>query len=296
MDIEKLKSELCSPGWNYNPTTQQLHIMNCKRRACDRCGKFWAWKWRQALAEKVVYNEAMSLPVPTRALTLTFAMDPGCKVVKDCLRYFWQLMRRCYPGVKYFGIVEYNQKHTIPHLHFLLAGEGEDKVDYEFTKAAWQKAQLWAGIPADKIAFNVRLEKIRGSIQTYYTKYITKLTGGKDEIPRRENWQGRFVRYSRASTKGPGFFPAPIPVMATYAQFKRKLEADQELERVVSYVRKPLAGLSGWLEKQDREQDKIDWLLNRPWNWQEQKGRASPVPYDVLEPIYSLVPGLTDRI
>jgi len=257
----------CSPGWVYNATLQKTHQMNCKRRTCPDCGKFWAYKWRSALAEKADFDKSFGLPAPTRALTLTFACNPGHEKVKAALRYFWQLVRKEFSDVQYFGAVEFNQRHTVPHIHFLLANE--DYMAWDWLQDCWQTAQTWAGI--GKIAFNVRIEKIRKNAQAYYTKYISKLTGGKDEIPRRENWQGRFIRYSRK------FFPATIPAMAEYARFRRKLEANDQLDRLYYHVRKPLAGLSGAMEQFDREAARLDYLVNRPWSPATDRARAAPL-------------------
>jgi len=73
--------------------------------------------------------------------------------------------------------------------------EGVKFIDREFMQECWQKAQTSAHFK--HIAWNVRIEAVKGNIEKYFTKYLTKLVGGKDEIPRPENWAGRYVRYSK---------------------------------------------------------------------------------------------------
>lgn len=261
--------KVCSPGWIYSPSKQYLRAMNCKRRNCEECGWYWAWKWRQALIGKSEYDTDLKKAYKAdKALTLTFAENLPFKNVTRAIEYFWREIRRAYPKVAYWGVVEFNQKHTLPHLHFILAGAPfleVDLIDY-----AWKKAQKWAGFT--KIAWNIRIEKIKKNIQAYFTKYITKLTdGGKDEVPRRENWGGRFVRYSQ------NFFPISVPALLAGRAWCRQLAEDSELDKVYSHVRKPMAGLSGFMEKSDREESKIYLIINGKWEpWRDQ-GRGSPL-------------------
>lgn len=107
----------------------------------------------------------------------------------------------------YFGITEYDQGHKQPHFHFVLRG---GYIPQKILSKCWQKAQIQAGF--EKVAFDVRIEKIRDSVKQYFFKYITKLTSGKDELPRPEQWKGRGVRYSRK------FFAAPAPQVAAAIQ------------------------------------------------------------------------------
>jgi hypothetical protein len=142
------------------------------------------------------------------------------------LKRFWEYMRRAYPGVQYWGVTEYNQKHTQPHFHFIL--RNDEYIDIDFLTWAWQQAQVSAKFLADKIAWNVRIEAVKGDIEKYFTKYLTKLTGGKDEIPRPENWQGRYIRYSRQ------FFGVGISTkdILQAINLKRHLNSEFVLSRV----------------------------------------------------------------
>jgi len=277
---ELSSAPVCLPGWGYSPKLQTSFHLNCKRRRCDDCGKFWAWKWRQALAEKQAFDRTFDIKSCSRALTLTFACNPGYEKVQRALEYFWRFVRKRYPRIEYFGALEFNQKHTVPHVHFILANDVF--MEWEWLVPTWQKAQRWAGI--ETVAFNVRIERIRKNAQAYYTKYISKLTGGKDEIPRRENWQGRFIRYSRK------FFPAPIPAMAVAAKFKRQMEAGENLDRLYFLARAPYQSLEEWKTACDREADRLNWLVNRPWDYlaDRQKSDLATAPppdlFSFLEP------------
>ena len=132
--------------------------MNCKRRNCEDCGWYWAWRWRQALAAKSEYDKDLQKAYKAdKALGLTFAENLPFKNVQRCLEYFWRMMRRAYPTVAYWGVVEFNQSHTLPHLHFVLARVPYIELDY--IDYCWKKAQKWAGY--EKIAWNVRIEKIK---------------------------------------------------------------------------------------------------------------------------------------
>lgn len=258
----------CNPGWIYKPSSQYLKAMLCKRRNCQDCGWYWAYKWRQALAAKMEYDTDLKKAYKAdKALTLTFAENLPYKNVTRAIEFFWRTMRRAYPKCHYWGVVEFNQKHTLPHLHFILSGAPYLEVDY--IDYAWAKAQKWAGFT--QIAWNIRIEKIRKNIQAYFTKYVTKLVdGGKDEVPRRENWGGRFVRYSR------GFFPVSVPAMLAARNFCRELAEDKTLENIYSHVRRPLAGLSGFMERADMMENKIFLIVNGTWTPWMDAGRASP--------------------
>jgi len=131
----------------------------------------------------------------TRAISLTTSYDPGYQAVWLALKYFWRDMRKTYPKVQYWGVVEYNQNHTQPHFHFILDKDEYIKDGFDYIQNLWQKAQQQAHFK--EIAWNVSIGQVRGDIEKYFTKYLTKLVGGKDEIPRPENWQGRYVRYSK---------------------------------------------------------------------------------------------------
>lgn len=262
-------------GFIYKPGAagRQIEVIGCRNRLCPICGAGWAWKWRQALAEKEEYDREHGYPKVKLTLTLTFAERVEHKQMWNCLRYFWQLLRRGYPEVEYWGCVEYNQAHTVPHLHFVLARVKFVELDY--IDYCWRKAQTWAGI--QRIAFIFRIEEIRKNVQAYFTKYITKLLGGKDEIPRRENWQGRYIRYSD------NFFPTRIPVMAQFRHLKRQLEAGEFEPTAYSYVRKPLQGFSGFLEATDREAQHIAWLHSRPFTlatYEGDRARSTTIKND----------------
>lgn len=180
-------------GYAYTPDTMLLHFLGCKRRLCEDCGYYWAWKWRTLLGHKIKRDlEKTGLKI-SRAISLTTSYDAGYKKVWLALKRFWAHIRKEYPKVQYWGVTEYNQKHTQPHFHFILS---EDTyIPHATIQYYWEKAQSQALF--EHIAWNVRIEEIKGDIQKYFTKYVTKLTNGKDEIPRPENWQGRYVRYSR---------------------------------------------------------------------------------------------------
>lgn len=246
---------LCSPGWTYTPGSKMLHRMNCKRRACLDCGWYWAYHWRQALAAKAEFDFDLGKRKADKALTLTFAENVPYLLMQRILEWFWEHLRRAYPGIQYWGVVEFNQAHTIPHLHFILANA--PFLDLDHLDFCWKAAQKRAKL--EHLAWNLRIEKIRKNTQAYFTKYITKLLGGKDEIPRRENWQGRFVRYSK------GFFPISVPAMLVGRKFAEKLKANDDLDRVFWHVRKPLAGLSGFMERSDLENALIDKVTLNPW-------------------------------
>ena len=258
----------CSPGWVFTPAKGVLHRMNCKRRTCEDCGWFWAWRWRQALAKKADNDKVFNLPRSDKALTLTFAENVPYTTMRRILEWFWENLRRGYPGVEYWGVVEFNQAHTIPHLHFILAGAPYMELDY--LDYCWRAAQKRAKL--EHLAWNLRIEKIRKNIQAYFTKYVTKLLGGKDEIPRRENWGGRFVRYSRK------FFPLPVNAMLAGQKFQDKLKANDDLDRVFWHVRKPLQSIHDFKIKARKMDNEIDRIINEPWDPVKDRARAAPLP------------------
>lgn len=207
-----------SPGWVYTPGKDKnlVHFLSCKSRQCEKCGYYWSWKWRQLLLEKQKSDARLNKPVISRAITLTTAYDPGYQKVWYALKIFWRIVRENYPNLQYWGVTEYNQKHTQPHFHFILSDD--TYIPQVQLTAIWEKAQEKAGF--EKIAYKVWIEKIRSNIQAYFTKYLTKLTGGKDEIPKPENWRGRYVRYSRK------FFDFPVPIIYSALLLNRAIEAD----------------------------------------------------------------------
>lgn len=265
----------CSPGFAFNATRNTSHILSCKRRLCPECGKWWSWKWRQALAERTKLAEVSGLPVAKLALTLTLACDPGYERVQAVLRYFWQMLRKDYPDITYFGVVEYNQAHTQPHLHFLVADV--DFIPWKKIKAVWIKAQQWGKLP--RIAHIERIETIKGNIQQYFTKYITKLNDVKDEIPRRENWQGRYVRYSLKSKKRRGFFPSDVASILAAARFNHALTVSDGLDRLYFHVRKPYQAYELFMSAVSRETARLDKLVNRVWDYRDDFQRS-----DLFEP------------
>ena len=270
-NAEKIRN-LCSPGWIYSPSKGTMHRMNCKRRTCEDCGWFWAWRWRQALKEKAINDNQLKKPKADKALTLTFAENIPYRTMHQILRQFFKLLRRAYPKTEYWGAVEFNQTHTLPHLHFILSGTPYLEIDYlDYCFKVAQKRYK-----VEHLAWNLRIEKIKKNIQAYFTKYVTKLLGGKDEIPRRENWGGRFVRYSR------GFFPVPVNAMLAGVKFQEKLKANDQLDRVFWHVRKPHAGLFEF-KMVSRETDRqLNELVTKDWSFAADRARAAPVEPDNL--------------
>jgi hypothetical protein len=157
---------------------------------------------------KAALNDAVGKPVPSRAVGLTTAYDCGYRKLWRAKKYFWEALRRLYGPIQYWGVVEYNQGHDRPHLHIIL--EDDCFIPMEILRMAWRRAQRRAGFR--KIAWNTRIEKINGNLAAYFCKYVTKATDIKDEVPRRENWRGRFVFYSRK------FFPAQLATIRLAAR------------------------------------------------------------------------------
>jgi hypothetical protein len=201
----------------YNPVTKRVRYAVCGRRACPNCSWLWASKWRYLLRT----NADVHGNIPQRALTLTFACKPTLKQFRLAMQYFWQCLKRYSPkdpktrkpkqvlnpatGRKrlyrpydrpaYFGVVEFNRKQTIPHIHLLLTDS--DYIPRFVLQKCWQKAQTMAGLV--KIAWNVDVRAIRDKehLGRYITKYVTK-TGHSDkgETPP-TSWGGRGIRYSK---------------------------------------------------------------------------------------------------
>lgn len=201
---ERNIEDLACPKWvgySYDPSSRVYCRLKCKGRLCP-CSQYWSWRWRGLLGMKNDLEPNRC----TRALTLTCASNPHYKRMHSALRYFWQLLRKAQKAkrIEYWGTVEFNQSHKLPHLHFIL--DTDSYIPYKILRFCWIKAQQWAKFP--RVAWVCRIEKIKKGVQSYFTKYLTKLdNGGKDEIPRPENWQGRYVRYSR------NFFPQRTSVM-----------------------------------------------------------------------------------
>lgn len=122
---------------------------------------------------------------------------------------------RPFRKIDFFGVVEYNQKHSQPHFHFVLRSS---YIPQKIIKKCWERAQVAAHF--EKIAFDVRIEQIKSGVKQYFFKYITKLIKGKDELPRPENWKGRGVRYSRQ------FFAAPAPQVAAAVRLAEQQRRD----------------------------------------------------------------------
>lgn len=267
-----------SPGWAFTPKRDKnmVHFLSCKMRNCEKCGWYWSWKWRQMLKHKRDMDILLGKPAITRAITLTTACDPGYQKIWRALKEFWRLLRKSYRNLQYWGVVEYNQKHTQPHFHFILSDD--TYIPQMLISKLWKKAQVVSGFP--KVAFNVRIEKIKSNIQAYFTKYLTKLTGGKDEIPRPENWKGRFVRYSRK------FFDMPAPLIFEALMLNRAIENDTLYRSY--FLLNPKLNLD-WAAMQDfrekctaLEVSRETWV-NRDWDIVKDRDRGKFVIDDIDE-------------
>lgn len=253
----------CSPGWAFTPAVDagQVHFLSCKRRSCGKCGKYWAWKWRKMLEDKALSLQRQGLPAMRRALTLTTAYDPGYEKMRSALSMFWKELRKTYKGVQYWGVTEYNQDQTMPHFHFILGND--TYIEQPLIKEIWEKVQKWASF--EKIAWNVYIEEIKDNsdIQKYFTKYLTKLTGGKNEIPDRENWKGRYVRYSKK------FFAFPTSVILMALFLNQNIAADTNWQTYYEVRPKLIYDYHAQdnfvTECQNKEIAKSD-LLNQKWN------------------------------
>lgn len=259
-----------APGWSYSKTGG-LHVLKCKSRKCEFCGQFWAWKWRQALAEKAEYDKAMGVPQAKLALTLTLRENVDYLTVQRLLEYFWRFLRKSYPKLEYWGVVECDQKHQRPHFHFILGNVVF--IPYQVLRQHWLLSQKWAGI--NNTAWVLRVEEVQKNIQAYFTKYVTKLLGGKDEIPRRDQWQGRYIRYSKH------FFPASISTMAAYASWRRQWELNSfewpahpysQYHQNITH-----AGLTHFINTCKIADQSLVELVNREWNWLDDRLLGKPI-------------------
>ena len=310
-----------------NPTgsnTVFRHRLNCKRRLCPDCGWWWAWSWRRALADKSALDEKMGLPKFSRAVTLTTAYDPGYEKAWVAIKLFWRFIRAynaesteermfremrnnmlpdelraprpnpIFPHVEYFGVVEYNQAHTQPHFHFVLSNDCF--IHWTIIRDCWMKAQRWAHF--DKIAFDIRIEEINSDVARYFTKYITKAGDGKDEIPRRSQWRGRFIRYSKR------FFRVPLAAVKAALNLQAMLwhrnPKTYELEPNAPFPSRSsiffdrggsLRDFDFRLEHHARlceaKNDDLHSLMTRPWNPTSDVLRADPLPHEMW-PTYPL--------
>lgn len=285
----------------YNPGFPAfIHPMMCKARRCEQCGQFWAWKWRLALKEKADELERRGVPPITRAITLTTAGPVPYKQFWLALKYFWRYIRNYTPAytrpwgrgrkkrkngaelpdfkpfysIQYWGVVEFNQKKTQPHIHFVIYNPNGDRRSYipkEIIERAWIEAQKQAKF--DKIAWDTKIEKIRGDVKQYFTKYITKVTGNiKDEIPP-ETWEGRFVRYSVNSSKRPGFFAVGLAAITAAFGLAKYFENPRD-ERSFCLINQDTT-LEQFTEICRQEANELNQLVNQPWDWQADCSRAA---------------------
>jgi len=262
----------CSPGWRFTPARDagKVHFLSCKRRDCPRCGKYWSWKWRKMLEDKALSLERQGLPPMKRALTLTTAYDPGFERMRIALQMFWKELRKIRPGIQYWGVTEYNQEQTQPHFHFILGND--TYIPQEKIRELWEKVQRWAGF--EKIAWVVRIEQIRddSDIKKYFTKYLTKLTGGKNEIPDREKWKGRFVRYSKK------FFDFPIPVILLSLFVQSAIAEDNNYQTYYKSRPKLIDDYRAqdlFVEKCQSIEKRHSDFINQQWNPDSDKIRAN---------------------
>lgn len=284
-----------------------IHPTLCKKRTCEDCGWFWAWKWRQALAEKAADLERQGLPPIQRAITLTTKYDPGYEKMWMALKYFWRFIRqyspdveewwrpgrpvlnaaaikagikkprRPYANIQYWMVVEYNQKKTQPHLHCVIYNENDLKRGYvkkEVIKEAWRKAQEQAHFKL--VAWDTRIERIRGTVRQYFTKYITKLTGGKDEIPPAA-WRGRYVRYSRAFFGG-------ISAAAMLARLAlEKYLSEPNADRSYFLYSENLT-LAEFIRLASQAKEECDSAVRAEWQPGADKARAAPYIVEMFPP------------
>lgn len=167
-----------------------------------------------------------------------------------------------YRNIQYWGVLEFNQAHTHPHLHLILCKDSF--VPMTLIKACWIKAQNMAKFST--IAWDTRIEKIKFDVSKYFTKYLTKLGNGKDEIPRRENWAGRFTRYSER------FFDVPVPAMLTAHSFGKWLE-NPGFERAFCLVSENMSLEEFVRHCRDAEKE-LNELVNRAWDYTDDRHRA----------------------
>lgn len=275
-----------------------VHPAMCKARRCEDCGWFWSWKWRYALSEKTRMLEAEGLPRISRAVTLTTAYNAGPEKLQRALEYFWRLLRRYSPDhtrhwkkgrrklnqkakkagrtrgltpyqrLQYWGVVEANQAQTQPHLHFVIYNPLDDAnrgyIKKEIIQRAWEEAQKQAGF--EKIAWDTRIERIKSNVTAYFTKYITKLTGGKNEVPG-DWWKGRYVRYSQ------DFF-GHISCESMIASLNlAKYLSDPLPGRSYSLIAENVT-VEQFIEIARRENDLLNDIVNQDWDFYADKDRA----------------------
>ena len=246
----------CSIGYLYCPANRSCVALFCKRRLCEYCGHLWSQRWRYALKLKLENDLAQGSGGCKLALTLTFAQMVDYETMQGILREFWRLVRQAYPNIGYWGVVEFNQNHTQPHLHFVISGY--DFLPFGFLRRRWLLAQRRKGVV--KLAFVLRVELIKKGVAAYFTKYVTKLVGGKDEIPRKALWQGRYVRYSK------NFFPVPVTAMIAASRFDALLAAGAILQRFVTYINKPRQFLGKWQADSEKDEVRIAEVIKRDWD------------------------------
>jgi len=283
-----------------------VHPVCCKARHCEQCGFFWAWKWRLALSDKKTTLKAMGLPPISRAITLTTAYKCGYKKFWMALKYFWRYIRTYspdfikpwkkghhklrkgkkiarfpYANIQYCGFVEENVNHTQPHMHLVIYNYGNDRAGYIpaiVVQMAWEKAQKQAKF--EKIAWDTRIERIKKDVAAYFTKYITKLTsGGKaEEIPTKETWKGRYVRYSTpsyykdGSLKRPGFFGVAVSAITTAFGFGQWCE-NPSSEKSYLFINQDCS-LDEFIKIAKAETDLVRGLVAQPWNFEADRARA----------------------
>jgi hypothetical protein len=268
----------CSPGWRFTPATDagKVHFLSCKRRGCERCGKYWAWKWRKMLEDKALSLAREGLPAMRRALTLTTSYDPGYERMRSALNMFWEQLRKIVPGLQYWGVTEYNQEQTQPHFHFILGND--EYIPQPTIKELWEKVQKWAGF--ESIAWNVYIEEIKDNsdIQRYFTKYLTKLTGGKNEIPDREKWKGRYVRYSKK------FFNWSTDIILTALFLQQNISSDSNYNtyyKVRPKLINDYRAQDNFIQKCIQKEQEFSDFINRDWNPDRDKQLA----YEQMKPV-----------
>lgn len=286
-----------------------VHPMLCKARRCEQCGFFWSWKWRLALRDKKAVLELSGMPAMRRAITLTTAYPVPYKQLWLALKYFWRYLRTYSPdytrpwkvgrkklrkgrnsatfpywALQYWGVVEVDQKtKEIPHLHFIIynpENEVNGYIDKAIIKLAWQKAQKQAGFTT--IAWDTRIERIRTDVSRYFTKYLTKLEGGKDEIPP-ETWGGRYVRYSMPSCKRPGFFSVGVAAITTAHGFAKWLDNPQN-ERSFCLITQKTT-LPEFIKLAEAEARELDVIINERWSPWQDVARSVPWAEDIIYPL-----------
>jgi hypothetical protein len=207
-------------------------------------------------------------------MTLTFWEPVNHEVAYACHRYFWQLIRKRYPQVKYFKSVEVNQKHTQPHSHWLL--QHAKNLHHKFIRICWIKAQKWAGITLR--AWNVNITDIEKNMAAYLTKYLTKAgTEGKHEIPSKKLWRGRYVSYS------PGFFPCDLEKMLKVAQFHRQMEANEAIDRVYVLIDQDDRWLESFVALTQKDwSDQVE-EINYEWDYAKDNLYGVEVTLDLFD-------------